>query len=259
MTEESHVKPPARTSPQTPARRFGDEEIRRILQSAAELQERSSAGPGAVGRGLTLEELRQVASEVGIDPRFVDLAASHVDVPTQRTGSRAAGGPTRWHYRASVPGEIAQRDLDRILQVIRTTMHEKGEVAEVWGRIEWSHDEVGSTIVGIASHDGTTEFDVTANRSDEATLIHFLGVAFGGISGAAALAAVLGISGAGVLPLLGLMAGVSYGATRMAWKARSRWWERRLRRLMDGLSGAAHEVAQLPAPDPGTPTTSEPG
>ena len=55
MTEESHVKPPARTSPQTPARRFGDEEIRRILQSAAELQERSSPGPGAVGRSITPE------------------------------------------------------------------------------------------------------------------------------------------------------------------------------------------------------------
>ena len=104
--------------------------------------------PHDAGRGLSLEELRQVASEVGIDPRFVDLAASHVDAPVERQGSVAAGGPTRWHFRSSVPGEIDKGDLDRILQVIRTTLHEKGEVSEVWGRIEWSHAEVGTTIVG---------------------------------------------------------------------------------------------------------------
>ena len=41
---------------------------------------------------------------------------------------------------------------------------------------------------------------------------------------------------------------VAYGGTRLAWKARSAWWERRLQRLVDKLSGVAREVARLPAP-----------
>jgi hypothetical protein len=233
----------------TPARRFGDEEIRRILQSAAELQERSDVVPQEAGRGLSLEELRQVASEVGIDPRFVDLAASHVDLPAERHDNQAAGAPTRWHYRASVPGEIAQGDLDQILQVIRGTLNEKGEVSEVWGRIEWSHAEVGSTIVGITARDGSTELDVSAVKSEEAIVLHFLGVSFGGILGAAVTAGALGVSGPAVLGLVALFGGVSYGATRLAWKARSAWWERRLQRLVERLAGVAHEVAQLPAPE----------
>jgi len=230
-------------------RRFGDDDIQRILQTAAELQERTSLVPHDGSRGLTLDDLRQVAREVGIDPTFVDLAASHVDAPFERTESVVAGGPTRWHFRTSVPGEIPTGELDRILQAIRSTLQEKGEVAEVWGRIEWSHDEVGSTIVGISSRDGTTEIDVSAVKSQEAGLIHFMMVPFGGILGGAALGSLLGISGAGILPIILMMSGVSYMGTRLGWKARSAWWERRLRRLVERLAVVAQDVARLPESD----------
>jgi hypothetical protein len=232
-------------------RRFGDEQVRRILRDAAELQERSSVQPLDSARGLTLEELRQIAAEVGIDPGFVDLAASHADAPVERSGSRAVGAPTRWHFRTTVPGEIEQGDLDRILQVIRATLQQKGEVSEVWGRIEWSHEEVGSTIVGISQRDGATEFDVSSVKSEEATVIHLMGVVFGGILGGAGLGAALGLSGPAVLPLIAAMGGVSYVGARLGWKARSAWWERRLRTLTERLAGVAHEVARLPAPEVG--------
>jgi hypothetical protein len=228
------------------ARRFGDDDIQRILQTAAELQERSSLVPHVDGGGLTLDDLRQVAREVGIDPRFVDLAASHVDAPIERTESVVAGGPTRWHFRTSVPGVIPEGDLDRMLQAIRSTLHQKGEVAEVWGRVEWSHDKVAPTIVGISSRDGTTEIDVSSVKSQEAGIMHGLMVPFGGIFGGAALSGLLGVSGAGVLPLIFAMSGVSYVATRFGWKARSAWWERRLRRLVERLAAVAQESARLP-------------
>ena len=47
--------------------RFTDEEIQRILQRAAELQERrAQARALSPSHGLTLAELREVASEAGI-------------------------------------------------------------------------------------------------------------------------------------------------------------------------------------------------
>lgn len=235
----------------TGGRRYTDEDVRRILSTAVELQERSAALAVEAGRGLTLDELRSVAREAGIDARFVDLAAGHLDAPVERRENGLAGGPTQWHYRASIPGEIGEKDLERILQAIRATLHEKGEVSEVWGRIEWSHSEVGSTIVGLASRDGSTDIDVTATKSEEAALIHGLAVPFGGIFGAAMMKGIVGFTGAQALPFIGLMALVSYGGAWLGWRMRSRWWERRLQRLMDRLTSTVQDVARLPSPDPG--------
>ncbi len=230
-------------------RRYTDEDVRRILSTAVELQERSAALAVDPGRGLTLAELRAVAQEAGIDARFVDLAAGNLDAPVERRENGLAGGPTRWHYRSSIPGEIHDKDLERILQTIRATLHEKGEVSEVWGRIEWSHSEVGSTIVGLVSRDGSTDIDVTSTKSDEAALIHGLVIPFGGIFGAAMMKGLLGFTGAQALPFIGLMGLVSYGLARLGWRMRSRWWDRRLRQLMDRLTATVQDVARLAPPE----------
>ena len=170
----------ARSGP--PGRRFGDDEISRILQTAAELEERSHALTLDSSRGLTLEELRQVAQEAGIDPRFVDVAASHLNAPVERQVSRLAGGAYMWHFQSQVDGEIRDVDRDRILQAIRSVIGQKGELADVFGRMEWSHDDgSGPVIIGISSRDGGTEIDVTATKSTEAGIVHALGISFGGI------------------------------------------------------------------------------
>ncbi|KPJ83394.1 MAG: hypothetical protein AMS19_04600 [Gemmatimonas sp. SG8_23] len=230
-----------------PERRFGDPEIAQILQKAAELQERSPGGGPEPGRGLTLEELRQVAREAGIDPAFVDLAARTLETPVARRGDTVAGGPTRWHLSTTIDGEIAERDLEGLLQVIRSTLHAKGDVGEVWGRVEWSHDDgLGPTIVGLSSRDGSTQIDVSSVRSSEAGLIHGMIIPFGSLLGTAALADVVGVSGSGTIFLMVAMAGLVYAGTRFAWGLRSRWWERRLRSVMERLTATVHDVARLP-------------
>jgi hypothetical protein len=198
---------------------------------------------------MTLAELRSVAAEAGIDPRFVELAAGRLDTPPEARRNALAGGPTHWHLRSTIPGEIAERDLDRILQVIRSTLREKGDVSEIWGRLEWSHAEAGSTVVGISSHDGATEIDVTASKSEEAVLMHGLAVPFGSLLGVALLKAILGLTAAQATPFVPVMGLVAYAGSRAGWTLRSRWWERRLRRLMDLLGSTVQEVARLPGPE----------
>ena len=234
-----------------PGRRFGDEEINRILQSAADLQERAGVAHDA-SRGLTLEELRQVAEEAGIDPRFVDLAASDVDAPVESRGSGLAGGAYAWHFRTSVGGEVLDADRDRILHAIRSVMGQKGELADVYGRMEWSHDDgAGPIIVGISARDGSTEVDVSAVKSMEAGMVHALGISFGGIFGGGALAGLLGVSGPHfVFPLIAAVGTLAYGATRLGWRLRSRWWERRLRRLVERISSIAQDIAPQHPGDP---------
>jgi len=72
--------------PARPGRRFGDEEVGAILERAADLQGRSVAVTDGAARGLTLADLRQIAEEAGIDPRFVDLASADLAAPVKGTG-----------------------------------------------------------------------------------------------------------------------------------------------------------------------------
>ncbi len=234
-----------------PGRRFGDEETQRILQTAAELQARSPAASSDGPRGLTLEELRQIAEEAGIDPRFVDLAASNEDAPVDRKASALAGGAYQWHFHSSLDGEIRDADRDRLVQSIRSVMGQKGDLAEVFGRLEWSHDDGGGpVIIGISVRDGKTEIDVSAVKQTEVGLVHAIGIPFGGLFGGGAVAGMLGLAGAGTLPLIAAMGGLTYGATRLGWKLRSQWWERRLRKVIDRVSSIVQETALLPPGEP---------
>lgn len=230
-----------------PARRFSDEEVARILKSAADLQERSTP-PGEPGRGLTLEDLRQIASEAGIDPRFVELAAADAHAPVERDASVLAGGAYAWAVHRTVPGIVPEADRDRILRAIRSVMGQKGEVEDLYGRMEWSFDDsLGPVMVGVASRDGRTEIDVSARRAGEAGLLHGIGVPFGGFFGGAALAGLIGLSGAAIPLLIGGATVAGWGGLRAIWSHYSQRWERKVERLADAVASAAREVAVAPA------------
>ncbi len=249
VTEPNDDTPSTQAS-QLPIRQFGDDEVTRILQKAAELQEQSVANASGVSDGLTLEELRQVALEAGIDPRFVDQAATKEAAPLHGRGEYWAGAPYNWEVQASVPGEIQDADRERILYAIRSEMGQKGELDYVFGRMEWSfNDGVGPVIIGLSSRDGRTEATVHAARLQEAQLLHGLGVPFTGIFGGAIVAKGFGLSGLAGLPLIGSISLVSFGVIRMGWKARARWWERKVRDVLDRIMTIVTDVAVVPPLD----------
>ncbi|MEQ9399215.1 MAG: hypothetical protein RJQ04_08575 [Longimicrobiales bacterium] len=238
------------TRPAASVRRFSDEEVARILRSAADLQERSSAHGGVGSRGLTLDDLRQVAAEVGIDPRFVDAAATESHGPPARESSALAGGTYAWSVHRTVSGHVPEDERDRIVRAIRHVIGQKGELEDVYGRMEWSYDDgLGPIMVGLASRDGVTEIDVSVRRIGEVGLWFGLGMPFGGIFGGAAVGAgLLGLSGPAVLPIIAAMAVVSYGGMRALWSILAGVWERKVHRLADAVTGAAQDVAVMPPP-----------
>ena len=237
---------PARSRPAAPVRRFTDDEVARILRSAADLQERSSTLGGGT-RGLTLEDLRSVASEVGIDPRFVELAASRVHGPPAREESALAGGPYAWSVHRTIAGTVREEDRDWVLRAVRTVVGNKGQVEDVYGRMEWSYDDgLGPVLVGLASREGITEIDVSVRRSGEIGLLYGLAMPLGGVLAGGALgSAVLGLSGPVLLPVMGAAALAVWGGLRPVWSALARRWEAKVDRLADAVTGAAEEVAVL--------------
>ena len=112
-----------------------DAETARILETAVELQERARAVGTHSAHGLTVEDLRQIAQEVGVDPRFVDIAVSDVQGPVERHKSALAGGPVGWRFHSEVVGEIDDDDRGQILQAVRSVMGAKGEFADIYGRM----------------------------------------------------------------------------------------------------------------------------
>lgn len=227
-------------------RRFTDDEVRRILHNAAELQEDSSSSYAGSGRGMTLADLRQIAEEAGIEARFVDIAASTEGTPTATSETQFGGAPMNWHFTQSVGAGLEDGDFQRVLMTIRSVMRQQGELSEVFGRMEWSYDDgLGPVIVGLSSRDGRSEIDVTAQRSGEAGLYFGLGIPFGGLLGGAVLSALLGIKGAGALPFILGSAALCYLGTRLFWKSRSKWWSRRLRSLVERVAATITEAAAL--------------
>lgn len=60
---------------------FSEDEVRKLIKRAAELEaERSVSGKESGKNGLTIDELKGVASEAGLDPQLIEQAASEMDV-----------------------------------------------------------------------------------------------------------------------------------------------------------------------------------
>lgn len=83
-------------------RRYSEEEFALILRKASEIQlsEGRPKGTPEAGSGLTLQEIRSIASEAGIDPEAVTRAASVL-------------GALGWGEE----GRIGRKDLRRSQQV----------------------------------------------------------------------------------------------------------------------------------------------
>lgn len=223
-------------------RRYSDEEVQDLIRRALALQEKSSGvAPGvAHPEGLSLAEVRQIAADVGIDPRFVELAVSSRAAESTRVANWFAGGPYRWRVRTSVPGELSDQQRVRLIDEVRRHVGRPGEVSDLYGTMEWTHDDgLGPIAVGVRSAEGRTEIDVAVNRSGTVGLLHSLTTLGGGIGLGALVSGLAGVSGPGALGVVLGASAVSYYASRIAWHLRSKVWERRV----GEMTGRAAEIA----------------
>ena len=59
---------------------FSEDEVQKLIKRAAELEaERSVSGKGSNENGLTMDELKHIASEAGLDPQLIEQAASEMN------------------------------------------------------------------------------------------------------------------------------------------------------------------------------------
>lgn len=237
--------------------RFGDEEIQRILQRAADLQEeRASRGLPEPDGGLTLAELRQVAVEAGIDPDLVDAAAGETMVPAGTSVEpappydEAQDRDQRWRLERTVVGALPPGRLDWVLRAIRGAAGDKGEVDHVSGHMEWRKGD-GSVKVAVGSRGGDTRIEVVSYRHASALTSRVMITGAVGLFGGMALTEMLSVEGGPLVPLVLLVTFLlGYLISGLVNQRAARSHRRYLEHILTSAAEAAADVALPPASDP---------
>lgn len=176
-------------------RRYGDEEVALILRKATE----RSLSPRSAGErdGLTLDQLKGIAREVGIDPAAVESAARGLaSSRPQGRGGAFIGATATPSVEAVVPVAVPDEKLGDVASVIRRIMGRQGIVSHELGAMEWrARDVVGGRYVSLRPTEGGTRVRAFGNFRDGALMTFVVG----GVAGGALLATLLKSLGIGAL------------------------------------------------------------
>lgn len=231
-------------------RRFTDKEVALILRRASDLEKKSSSTALSQDGGLTLEELKEIAGEAGIDPSLVGRAAAELESPKGLENTSLLSGPgTVQREVRTIPGELSTEELAEIFRIVDTEVADQGTVVEALGNFRWtSKGRFVSTQVSLDPSQGETMVRVEERYNDAVRgVLHGIPASYGLVFGLAAVTEALSL---GVLPesliLLGSIA-TGWGIGTSIWRLLSSRSRTRVQRLTEklGLDGRA-----LAPPDP---------
>jgi hypothetical protein len=229
-------------------RDLSDREVAMILRRATELQDES--GEGLASHGLSLEVVREIAEEIGVESRFVDEAAS--SVLEGGTTQIVLGGPIRERLGASYARTLSEEETSELVGRIRRVLKRQGEVSQSLGSVEWRTGDVDSLAVTISPRGDETDIQIIGDRSG--SLVPTLAIP--SVAGLAVAAIIVDglqpgtFEGLSILGT-GIVGGLAFG--RAIWWRTSRSLRRRLealqddvRRYMEGSEG--EDTGELDSP-----------
>ncbi len=229
-------------------REYSDEELGLIVQRASQLQDQASETranalpartvPPSLPRGLTLQAVKEIAGEVGVEARFVDQAAASLLIDSEKTGfDLVIGGPIIHEVLVPFGGALARSELAEVVDLIRTLSGGEGEVREVLGSVEWrSVDGVIGTKVTVETGEEGGTVRVRSDASGLAALTWIGSGTAGVIAAGFAVEALQPGSTAGVVAILGTGGGIGAGLARSIWSRATRALRHRSERLRDELA-----------------------
>lgn len=228
------------TEDERSSRRYSEKEVGLILRRATEFQrsEPSVADP----TGLTLAELEEVASEVGIDPAYLRRAAAELEVgAASGPWERLLGAPIAFVLERTIPGELPESRFEELVPMMQAATVGQGNASAVGKTLTWSSrsdTNTSSQQVLVTCRDGETLIRI------EERLAGFAGGLFGGLMGGGGGVGI-GVGGAlgTALGSVALMIafpvaiiGASYGAARGFFAAHVRKRRARMQVLLDQLA-----------------------
>ena len=139
---------------------YDSKEVRAILKIAAE---NSSTDTPDQQMGLTIDELRQLASEVGIDPDQISKAADEIESNSAMNDRNFWGGPFSYRTQVLVDREITVGQWEEMLLSIRDFFKSTGKVTTRPSVYEWSSpwDTSNSAQVTALKSKGSTKINLS--------------------------------------------------------------------------------------------------
>jgi len=218
------------------SRRFTDREVALVLRRASEMD---LPAEGEAASGLSLNELREIAKEVGITTEAIDRAVASLD-RGQRVVPGLAGAPRVRKAVHAVPGELDQDGIARLMRLVDERTDNAGTISEALGSVRWTgQDRLKSTRISVTPRGGETTIEVVEKAEPRLRRILHLVPASWGLILAPALFPTLGGS---ALAAAGIFAGataVGAGVGRAVWTLVSAASGRRVRRLAEGIATEA--------------------
>ena len=222
-------------------RRYGDDEVREILSLATTGGTGDGSAPAESG-GLTLDELRQIAQEAGIDPVRVAQAAASLDARGKPAPvRRMLGLPIGLSRVVDLPRAPTDREWEQLISEFRTTFGAPGRATSSGGLREWSH---GNLHVCVEPTERGEQLRLSTLKDDGMALN---GLAIGTGVMSLLMSAVVAAAGKPekalvVLGMFGGIALVAFGANVL----RLPRWARERERQMEAI--AEHAVKLLSNP-----------
>jgi hypothetical protein len=139
-----------------------------------------------------MEDIRQIAGEVGIERRHVESAALALNA-RRPSDHPWLGAPWRFRFQETVDGELPNDTVAEIIDLARRETNMQGKVSQSLDSIEWvARESLGATFIEVTRRGGRTTITVLSARTDAAASVGiagFVGAFFGAIGVSAALAA----------------------------------------------------------------------
>ena len=156
-------------------RLYTEKEISTILKRAGERQ--AEQGEKET-QGLSLEEIQQIAGEVGLDPGIVASVAAELETALgKEKGQSWLGLPVRVETERVLPGAVSVDQWPEVVSAIENSMGVIGASGQVGKMLEWTYtSKLVQYKVSLTPVNGQTKVRVFGNftRLARAALLPFL-------------------------------------------------------------------------------------
>jgi len=145
-------------------KKYSEEEVQELLRQGLELQEESLSKDRRDKEGLSLEEVRKIADEVGIDPSFISLAAqkSHKKKDLEIEKGFFGQAKTISLFR-EIEGELDKGKIEEIVNHFRASLGKRGVLESIDDKFEWKSSQRSNPdyILKAETHQGITDVKLT--------------------------------------------------------------------------------------------------
>ena len=219
-------------------RRFADREVALVLRRAVELERESPSG--ATTKGVSLEELQDIAREVGIDPGLVTRAVEQLDGRGGLEPLALLGPPDVRRETRALPADLSKEQVRELIRIVDDTVSAQGSVTEALDAVRWNATgRKKSTRVSLEPGESETTLHVEERYADHIRAVCHLVPLIYGLMGGLITAANMGLTPV-VMAGGALLGGATgYGLGAGLWRVIAHASAKRVRSLANKLAEAA--------------------